>query len=139
VATLGVVSRKIRKQFDVKQEVYFAELEWNKILKAIRNHKVEFVELPKYPAVRRDLSLLLDEKITFNELKMEALKLEKKLLKQVSLFDVYEGENLGSGKKSYAMSFVLRDDSKTLNDKQIDKIMTAIIRLFEQKFGATIR
>ncbi len=136
---LGVVSKKLRKIFELKNEVYFAEFEWDKVLKAIRKHKTEFNELPKYPEVRRDLSLLLDAGVTFDELKNEALKAERKLLKNVSLFDVYEGENLGENKKSYALSFILRDDTKTLNDKQIDKIINNFIRLFEQKFGAVIR
>jgi len=139
IAKLGLISNKIAKKFEVKQPVYYAELEWEKIIKAIRKHKTEFVELPKYPEVRRDLSLLLDRKVTYNELKREAFSVEKKLLKKVSLFDVYEGENLGEGKKSYALSFILADETKTLKDKQIDKIMNSIIRSFEQNFGATIR
>jgi phenylalanyl-tRNA synthetase beta chain len=139
IANLGSVSKKMKKQFDVKQDVYFADLSWDKILKATRKHKVEFVELPKYPEVRRDLSLLIDLGITFEELKNEALKVEKKLIKRISLFDVYEGKNLPEGKKSYAMSFILRDDTKTLNDSQIDKIMNSIIRQLGIKFGAAIR
>lgn len=139
IANIGIVSKDIRKQFEIKQDIYFAELSWDKILKAVRKHKVEFVELPKYPAVRRDLSLLLNTNVSFNDLKNEAFKIEKKLLKNVSLFDVYEGKNIDEGKKSYALSFTLRDNSKTLNDKQIDKIMNNMIRIFEQKFGAAIR
>jgi len=139
IGKTAIVAKKLLKQFDIKQEVYFAEFNWDKILKAVKKHKVEFVELSKYPEVRRDLSLLLDEKITFNELKSEALKTEKKLLRKVSLFDVYEGDKIAEGKKSYALSFILRDDAKTLNDKQIDKIMKNIMRTFEQKFGAEIR
>ncbi len=139
IAKIGVISTKLKKQFELKNNVYFAELEWEKIIKAIRKHKVEFVELNKYPEVRRDLSLLLDNSITFDELKNEAFKTERKLLKQISLFDVYEGEKLEDGKKSYALSFVLCDDTKTLKDKQIDKIIKKIINLFEQKFGAVIR
>ena len=139
IATIGLASKAIRKQFDIKQDVYFAELSWDKLLKAVRKYKVEFEELPKYPAVRRDLSLLLDTNITFEDLKSEARKIEKKLLKSVSLFDVYEGKNLDKGKKSYALSFILLDNSKTLNDKQIDKIMNKIIHVFGQKFGAVTR
>jgi phenylalanyl-tRNA synthetase beta chain len=139
ISKIGIITKKLLKQFDIKQEVYFAELNWDKILKAVKKHKVEFVELPKYPEVRRDLSLLLDEKTTFNELKNEALKTEKKLLRKVSLFDVYEGDKIAEGKKSYALSFILRDDTRTLNDKQIDKIMKNIIRVFEQKFNTEIR
>ncbi|MDA3892685.1 MAG: phenylalanine--tRNA ligase subunit beta [Salinivirgaceae bacterium] len=139
IAKLGLLSKKIRKQFDIKQEVFYAELEWEKIMKAIRKHKVEFVELPKYPEVRRDLSLLLDKTVPFNDLKVEAFKSEKKLLKQVDLFDVYEGKNLDKNKKSYALSFIIADETKTLKDKQIDKIMHAILKGFEDKFGAIIR
>ena len=139
IAKIGAVSNNLRKQFDLKSDVFFAELEWDKIIKAVRKHKVEFVELNKYPEVRRDLSLLLDNKVTFDELKNEAFKIERKLLKRVSLFDVYEGKNLDEGKKSYALSFILRDDTKTLKDKQIDKIMNNIIKMFGQKFGAVIR
>jgi phenylalanyl-tRNA synthetase beta chain len=139
LATLGLVSRKIRKQFDLKQEVFFAEIDWDKLLKAVRNYKVEFTELSKFPEVRRDLSLLLNKEVAFDDLKNEAFKLEKKLLKSVSLFDVYEGKNLDDDKKSYALSFVMQDESKTLTDKQIDKIMNAMIRNFEQNFGAKLR
>jgi phenylalanyl-tRNA synthetase beta chain len=139
IANIGVVSKNIRKQFDIKQNIYSADLFWDKIVKTIRKHKIEFAELPKYPSVKRDLSLLLDQTVTFNELKEEALKTEKKLLRSVSLFDVYEGDKLDAGKKSYALSFIIRDDTKTLNDKQIDKIMKNIIRNFENKFKAIIR
>lgn len=139
IAELGLITKNICKSFEVKQDVYFAELDWEAIVKAVRKHKVEFVELPKYPEVRRDLSLLLDQSIQFEDLKTEALKSERKLLKEVSLFDVYEGKNLDAGKKSYALSYILRDESKTLKDKQIDKIMNNIIRTYEQKFGASIR
>ena len=139
VAVLGLVNRKIRKQFDLKQEVYFAEINWDKLLKAVRNVKVEFKELAKFPEVRRDLSLLIQNSVSFDELKQEALRTERKLLKEVSLFDVYEGKNLGEGKKSYALSFILQDETKTLTDKQIDKIMNNIIRNFDQNFAATLR
>jgi phenylalanyl-tRNA synthetase beta chain len=139
VAVLGLVNRKIRKQFELKQEVYFAEINWDKLLKAVRNVKVEFKELAKFPEVRRDLSLLLQNNVSFDELKQEALRTERKLLKDVSLFDVYEGKNLGEGKKSYALSFILQDETNTLTDKQIDKIMNNIIRNFDQNFAATLR
>ena len=139
IANICVVSKKIKKQFDIKQDIYFAELFWDKIIKTIKKHKVEFTELPKFPSVRRDLSLLLDQKTSFKELKDEAFKIEKKLLKDVNLFDVYDGDKLEAGKKSYALSFILRDDSKTLKDKQIDKIMNNIIKSFENKFNAVIR
>lgn len=139
IATLGIIDRKLRKQFDIKNDVLYAELEWTLILKAIKKHKVTFTELPKFPEVRRDLSLLLNKSITFNELKQLALKTEKKFLKKVSLFDVFEGEQLGENKKSYALSFILLDETKTLKDKQIDKIMNSLIRNFEKEFKAQIR
>lgn len=139
IARLGLVNRKIAKSFDIKQAIYFTEIDWDKLLKAVRNFKVEFAELPKFPEVRRDLSLLLNNSVTFNDLKSEAFRLEKKLLKSVSLFDVYEGENLEEGKKSYAISFIMQDETKTLTDKQIDKIMNNMIRNFEQKFDAKLR
>ncbi|MGE4287411.1 MAG: phenylalanine--tRNA ligase subunit beta [Salinivirgaceae bacterium] len=139
LAVLGLVNRKVRKQFELKQDIYFAEINWDKLLKAVRNAKVEFKELAKFPEVRRDLSLLLQNNVSFDDLKQEALRTERKLLKEVSLFDVYEGKNLGEGKKSYALSFILQDETKTLTDKQIDKIMNNIIRNFDQKFAATLR
>ncbi|MCK9205948.1 MAG: phenylalanine--tRNA ligase subunit beta [Salinivirgaceae bacterium] len=136
---IGLLQRKVAKEFELKNEVFYAELDWERLLKTTRNFKVEYSELPKYPEVRRDLSLLLDSKITFEELKIEAYKQERKLLKAVSLFDVYEGDKLGAGKKSYALSFILQDESKTLTDKQIDKIMENLIKNFESKFGAKLR
>ncbi len=139
LATLGLINRKITRQFDLKQAIYFAEIDWDKLLKAVRNFKVEYREIAKFPEVRRDLSLLLDKKITFDALKNEAFKQERKLLKAVSLFDVYEGKNLDEGKKSYALSYILQDDAKTLTDKQIDKIMNSIIRSYDQLFGAKLR
>jgi phenylalanyl-tRNA synthetase beta chain len=139
LVNLGIVSKKLRKQFDIKQTVYFAEINWTTVLKATRKHKVEFVELPKFPEVRRDFSLLLDKKVNFSQIKQIALKVEKKLLKAVNLFDVYEGENLGENKKSYAVSFILQDDEKTLKDKQIDKIMNKISSTLERELGASLR
>jgi phenylalanyl-tRNA synthetase beta chain len=136
---IGIVQRKVCKQFDSKQDVYYAEIDWEKLLKAIRNLKVEFSELPKFPEVRRDLSLLLDKKVTFDLLKTEAFKQEKKLLKEVTLFDVYEGNKLGEGKKSYALSFILQDETKTLTDKQIDKIMDNLIKVYQNQFDAKLR
>ncbi|MBI9065883.1 MAG: phenylalanine--tRNA ligase subunit beta [Salinivirgaceae bacterium] len=139
IGKIGSVHKKIRKGFEIKQDVYFAELNWDALLKIAKKHKVEYAEISKFPEVRRDLSLLLDAKISFDELRNEAFSVERKLLKNVSLFDVYEGDKIGEGKKSYALSFVLQDENKTLNDKQIDKIMNNMIRTFDQKFGAKIR
>jgi phenylalanyl-tRNA synthetase beta chain len=136
---LGLVQRKITKPFDIKHDVFYAEIDWEKLLKAIKNYKPEFTELNKYPEVRRDLSLLLSKKVTFDSLKDEAYKLERKLLKDVSLFDVFEGDKLGADKKSYALSFILQDETKTLTDKQIDKIMDNLIRVYETQFDAKLR
>lgn len=139
LAVLGATNKKILQQFDIKQDVYFAELNWNNIQKAISKHNVQFTELAKYPQVRRDLSLLLNKNIAFAEIEKIAFKTEKKLLKKVSLFDVYEGEKLGDNKKSYAVSFILQDKDKTLKDKQIDKIMKQIMNNLKQELSAEIR
>lgn len=139
LGVLGVADRKLLKQFDIKQPVYLAELNWEAILKSIKKHKIQFEELPKYPEVRRDLSLLLDKKVTFQQISDIAYKCEKKLLKDVSLFDVFEGEKLGADKKSYAVSFILQDETKTLNDKQIDKIIDKMIYLLTNEINAQVR
>ena len=109
------------------------------MLKNIAKHHIRFAELPKYPEVRRDLALLLNKDIQFGKIKELAFSTERKLLKKVSLFDVYEGEKIGIDKKSYAISFVLQDETKTLTDKQIDKIIENLIRVFEKELGATLR
>lgn len=137
--SLGTVSPKLRKNFDIDQEVYYAEFSWENLLKALKNHTTTFLPLPKYPSVKRDLALLLDKKISFKEVKELALRTEKTLLKTVTLFDVYEGEKLGAGKKSYAVSFTLQDDEKTLTDKQIEKIMNKLIGSYKHQLGAEIR
>ena len=103
------------------------------------NHKVQYTEVPKYPEVRRDLALLIDEKISFAQIEQIAKKSEKHLLKSVSLFDVYQGKNLEPGKKSYAVSFTLQDTEATLNDKQIDKVMSKLIKAYEEELGAVLR
>ena len=139
LASLGIVSHKILKGFDIDNEVYFADINWKELLKAIRNVKVNYVELTKFPAVKRDLALLIDKKVQFAEIEKIAYETEKKLLKEVSLFDVYEGKNLEAGKKSYAVSFMLQDENATLNDKQIDKIMQKLIKNLETKLDAKLR
>ena len=139
LAVLGVVTRKLLKAFDIDNEVYFADLNWDELLKAARNVKVSYTEISKFPAVKRDLALLLDKKVQFAEIEKIAYETEKKLLKDVSLFDVYEGKNLEAGKKSYAVSFVLQDENATLNDKQIDKIMSKLVANLENKLGAKLR
>jgi phenylalanyl-tRNA synthetase beta chain len=139
LATFGIISKKIQKAFDIDNEVYYAEINWKELMKAIKSAKVNFKELSKFPAVKRDLALLIDKNIQFAEIEKIAYETEKKQLKEVELFDVYEGKNLEPGKKSYAVSFLLQDESATLNDKQIDKIMSKLIANLENKLGAKLR
>ncbi len=139
LASFGVVTKKILKRFDIEAEVYYADFDWKALMKAVRSVKVSYTELSKYPAVKRDLALLVDKKVQFADIERIAYETEKKLLKDVSLFDVYEGKNLESGKKSYAVSFLLQDETQTLNDKTIDKIMSRLIRNLEEGLGARLR
>ena len=122
-----------------RQEVYYADLNWKELMKAIRSVKISYKEISKFPAVKRDLALLLDKNIQFAEIEKIAYETEKKLLKEVELFDVYEGKNLEAGKKSYAVSFLLQDETQTLNDKMIDKIMSKLVKNLEDKLGAKLR
>ncbi|THD67968.1 phenylalanine--tRNA ligase subunit beta [Robertkochia marina] len=139
VVSFGLVARKITKAMDIKQPVFYADFNWDNVLMLINKKGVQFREIPKFPEVRRDLALLLDEATTFGELHQTAMQAEKKLLKAVNLFDVYQGNTLPEGKKSYALSFTLADDQKTLTDKQIDKVMKKLQNSFEKQFGATLR
>lgn len=134
----GTVKKSILKYFDIKQDVFYADFNWNLILKMISN-KLKFQDIPKYPEVRRDLSLLLDQNITFDKLYAVARQTEKTMLKDINLFDVYEGQNLPEGKKSYALSFIIQDTTKTLTDEQIDKIMHKLQQNFEKELGAVLR
>ena len=136
---LGMVSKRICKDFDIKQEVFFAELDWESLFKMAKKNSVQFTEISKYPEVRRDLALLVDENVTFTQIKEIAHKSERKLIRDINLFDVYKGQSLGEGKKSYAVSFTLQDESKTLTDKQIDKVMQNLINAFSRDLGAQIR
>ncbi len=138
IIEFGTVKKNILKHFDIKQEVFYADFDWNRIQKYVSN-KIKFTDIPKYPEVRRDLSLLLDESITFESIYAIAKQTEKALLKEVSLFDVYQGKNLPEGKKSYAVSFTIQDSSKTLTDTQIEKIMSKLQGNFEKQLGATLR
>ena len=135
----GVVKKSILKEFGIKQEVLFADFNWENIVKLSSSKNFRVTELPKYPSVKRDLALLLDNTTEFKEIYQLAHQSEKKLLKEVDLFDVYEGHNLPDGKKSYAVSFVLQDENKTLNDKQIDKIMQKLQQTFEKNLNAVLR
>ena len=137
--TLGILKKAILKKADIDQDVYYADFNWNIILKELGKYRVQFAELPKFPEVKRDLALLLDQHISFSEIENIAYQTEKKLLKQVSLFDVYEGKNLEAGKKSYAVSFILQDETKTLTDNQIDAVMKKLQTEFENKLGAKLR
>lgn len=139
LGTLGIVNPKICKALDIDTEVYYAELSWTLLMKETKKSKVTFSEISKFPAVKRDLALLLDKSVKFADVKKIANESERKLLKEVTLFDVYEGKNLPAGKKSYAVSFYLQDEGKTLNDKQIDAIMKKIQTNLEQKLGAQLR
>ncbi len=136
---IGTVAPKIRRMTDVKQEVYFMELNFELLCKSTKKLKITAEELSKYPEVKRDLALLVDRQVTFAALREVALSTERKLLKNVSLFDVYEGDKLPEGKKSYALSFVLEDKSRTLDDKTIERVMSNLVRQFEQRCGATVR
>ncbi|MFD2909140.1 phenylalanine--tRNA ligase subunit beta [Flavobacterium ardleyense] len=134
----GTVKKSIAKHFDIKQEVFYADFNWGKIQKYISN-KIKFTAIPKYPEVKRDFALLVDENVRFEQIFNIAKQTEKSLLKDINLFDVYQGSNLPEGKKSYAVSFILQDDTKTLTDTQIDKIMSKLQNNFESQLGASLR
>jgi phenylalanyl-tRNA synthetase beta chain len=139
VAEAGRISKKYLVQFDIGQDVYYGHIDWDLVLKIIKKHTISFRELPKYPSVRRDLALLLDRGVKFSQIRDIALRTEKNLLQDINLFDVYESDSLGNNKKSYAVSFILRDDMKTLTDKSIDKVMNNLIIAFEKELNAHIR
>ena len=135
----GVIKKKILKSFDITQEVLYADFKWDEVIETARNQKNKFRDISKFQPVRRDFALLLDNSVRFEDVYDIAYKTEQKLLKNVNLFDVYEGKNLPEGKKSYAVSFVLQDEQKTLTDKQIDKIMNKLQQNFEKQLGAELR
>ncbi len=134
----GTVKKSILKQFDIKQEVFYADFNWNLLLKLLST-KIKFTDIPKYPEVRRDLALLVDDAVAFESVYAVARQTEKSLLKDVNLFDVYQGKNLPEGKKSYAISFILQDTTKTLTEEQIDKIMNKLQKNMENELGASLR
>ena len=136
---IGVVSPKVRRMTDVKQEVYFLEMNFEALVKSTKKHKITTEELSKFPEVKRDLALLVDKQVTFAALREVAFSTERKLLKSVSLFDVYEGDKLPEGKKSYALSFILEDKSRTLDEKTIERVMANLTTQFRQKCGAEVR
>ena len=135
----GIVSKSILKSFDISQSVLYADFNWDTILELVKKSQIIFEDIPKYPEVRRDFALLIDESVTFDAIHSLARQTEKQLLKEVNLFDVYQGKNLPKGKKSYAVSFIIQDDRKTLTDKQIDKIMGKLQSNFEKQLGAQLR
>ncbi len=136
----GMVNAAVLAKFDIDAPVFFAEFDVPTLIaKCAQQNKVHYTPLPKYPAVKRDLALLVDSKVSFSDVCQVARKAEKKLLKSVSLFDVYQGKNLPAGKKSYAVTFILRDDEKTLADKQIEKVMSQLTAAFARELGAELR
>ncbi len=139
LAMIGIVTRKLLKQFDIDNAVYFADINWIEVMRSIRSLKVSFKELPKFPAVRRDLALLVDKNVQFAQIEKLVFDADRKLVKSVNLFDVYEGKHLEAGKKSYAISITLQDENQTLNDKVIDKVMQKIIKSLEERAGARLR
>ena len=135
----GVVDEALAKKFDVDQPVYYAQIDWNLACKVARKKDIKYSDLPKTLPLRRDLALLVDRKVTYDDIRRVVEASEKKLLKSMTLFDVYESNKLEAGKKSYAISMILQDNEKTLNDKQIDAIMNKIIKNLENELGAKLR
>ena len=139
LAEMGIITRKLQKQFGLDNPVYYAELNWTALMKAVRKNEVLFTEISKFPAVSRDLALLVDNSVEFAQIEQIARQAEKKLLKKVELFDVYEGDKLPQGKKSYAVNFILQDEEKTMGDKQIDAIMQKLIASLKKQLNAELR
>ena len=139
IVCFGKVEKQLLNNFDIKQQVFYADFNWDNVLKLLKNTKFKYEEVSKFPSVKRDLSLLIDKNIQFKDLLKIALETEKHILKSVNLFDVYEGDNLPDGKKSYALSFILEDKTKTLSEKHIDKVINKLIRSYQNKIGAEVR
>jgi phenylalanyl-tRNA synthetase beta chain len=139
VGLLGEVAPQVAKAFDVDQSVYYAELHDEALVQLLRERRTTYQEVPKFPAVRRDLSLLLDRSVAYAQLEQIAYQAERKLLREVDLFDVYEGDKLPAGKKSYALSFILQDSGRTLTDEQVEKAMGRIRGAMEKEVGAELR
>jgi phenylalanyl-tRNA synthetase beta chain len=136
---MGIIAKKLQKQFSLDNPVYYAELNWTALMKVIRKNEVLYTEIPKFPAVSRDLALLVDNGVEFAQIEQIARQTEKKFLKRVELFDVYEGDKLPAGKKSYAVNFILQDEEKTMGDKQIDAIMQKLIANLKKQLNAELR
>jgi len=140
IVEFGLISKNISKSMDIKQEVFYADFNWDVIIEAVKKTAtIVYKEVPKFPEVKRDLALLIDKEIQFEQLEQLAYQSERNILKRVNLFDVYEGDKLPSGKKSYALSFILQDENATLTDKQIEKIMEKLMKTYQEKVGAEIR
>ena len=136
---MGIVGKKTLKQLGVDQPVYYADLNWTQLMKATKKNEILYQEVPKFPAVSRDLALLIDQSVEFAQIEQIARQSEKRLLKSVELFDVYEGDKLPAGKKSYAVNFILQDEEKTMGDKQIDAIMQKLIANLKKQLNAELR
>ncbi|MGD1848349.1 MAG: phenylalanine--tRNA ligase subunit beta [Salibacteraceae bacterium] len=139
VARVGLLSKELMKRFDLRHAAFVADMDWDRVLKLLKVNKVNFSEIPRFPSVRRDLALLVSQNVEFEQIRQLARKTEKKLLKGVNLFDVYQGKNLEAGKKSYAVSFTFQDANQTLTDKQVDKVMGKMLKNFERELGASLR
>jgi phenylalanyl-tRNA synthetase beta chain len=139
LVSLGKVATALLKMFDIKQDVWYAEINWPVLMKAVNPEAARFRDVPRFPEVRRDLALLLEKKVNFDDIEAVAYKNGKGILKEVNLFDVYEGDKIEAGKKSYAVSFILQDDQKTLTDNEIDKLMSRLIEVLGKELGAIIR
>ena len=135
----GRLSDAVLGKFNIKNPVYYAIFNWENVESLLTVNKIRFKELAKYPSVRRDLALLIDTKVKFEEIEKLAWRTEKKLLKTINLFDVYEGDKVGKGKKSYAVSFIIQDESKTLKDSEVDAIMDKLMAVYKKELGAEIR
>jgi len=139
LVTFGMVNPELLKQFDIKADVFFAEIIWKPLMDMLAGTKIQYQELPKFPEVRRDLALLIDSSVKYEQIRKLAFETERKLLKSVNLFDVYQGKNIPEGKKSYAISYILQDETKTLTDEQIDKTMKRLIDVYVKELGAQLR
>jgi phenylalanyl-tRNA synthetase beta chain len=139
LAVMGTVNPALARKFGIKQPVFAAEIEWNTLFELVKRDKVKFKELPRFPEVRRDLALLLDESVSYADLQKSAQRAAKKLLRQVNLFDVYRGDKIPAGKKQYALSFVLQDPERTLTDADVENTMKKVLATFQNEYGAVLR
>lgn len=139
IAVMGTISPARLKQFGIRQPVFAAEINWPALFELVKRDRIKYSELPKFPEVRRDLALLLDESVSYADLRSCAFRTGKKMLKQVSLFDVYRGDKIAQGKKQYAMSFVLQNLEKTLTDSDVERMMNKFLATFQKEFGAVLR